>query len=86
MTNVLKNSNRALKNGAPAHIIVSDAALYGIHIKTQEILASIMDAVGFRNIEVIKLRSRGHRWILDKREGAEDGLGEYQIIGYAKHI
>jgi DNA modification methylase len=86
MTNVLKSSHKALRDGAPAHIIVSDAALYGIHIKTQEILASIMDAVGFCNIEVIKLRSRGHRWILDKREGAEDGLGEYQIIGYAKHI
>ncbi len=85
MTNVLKSSHKTLKDGAPAHIIVSDAALYGVHIRTQEILASIMDALGFCNIEVIKLRSRGHRWILDKREGAEDGLGEYQIIGYAKH-
>ncbi|MGD2248323.1 MAG: DNA methyltransferase [Candidatus Methanofastidiosia archaeon] len=85
MTHVLKNSHNVLKDGAAAHIIVADAALYGIHIRTQEILASIMDAVGFRDIEVIKLRSRGHRWVLDKREGTEDGLGEYQITGYAKH-
>lgn len=86
MANVLKSSHKALRNGATVHIIVSDAALYGIHIKTQEILASIMDAVGFHDIEVIKLRSRGHRWVLDKREGAEDGLGEYLIVGNAKHI
>ncbi len=85
MTNVLKNSHRILKDSAPTHIIVSDAALYGIHIRTQKILASIMEATGFQDIEVIKLRSRGNRWVLDKREGAEEGLGEYHIIGYAKH-
>jgi hypothetical protein len=85
MTHFLKNSHKVLKDGSAAHIIVADAALYGIHIKTQEIFASIMDTVGFCDIEVIKLRSRGHRWNLDKREGAEDGLGEYQITGYAKH-
>jgi len=85
ITNVLKCSNLVLRNNAPAHIIISDAAFYGTHIKTQEILAAIMEDIGFVNISIKKLRDRGSRWILDKREGTQEGLGEYQITGYADH-
>jgi hypothetical protein len=83
MTNVLKSAFAVLKPKSPAHIIVSDAALYGVHIKTQHILATIMDIIGYNNITITKLRSRGTRWQLKKREGSKEGLGEYHIRGYS---
>ncbi len=83
MTRVLKSAATALKPRAPVRIIVSDAALYGVHIRTQEVLATIMDSLCYDQIAIHKLRSRGHRWILDKREGAADGLGEYELIAVA---
>ena len=38
-----------------------------------------MNSIGFKNIKVTYLRKRGHRWILNKRDGAKEGLGEYYI-------
>ncbi len=83
MTDVLRSTTRVLKRNAPVHIIVSDAALYGIHIRTQVILAKIMETLGFTDLRIDKLRSRGTRWILEKREGSDEGLGEYHISSLA---
>lgn len=85
MTRVLGCAYTSMKNGARAHIIVADSALYGIHILTHEVLAKIMCDIGFGDIEIVKLRDRGTRWVLDKREGAKDGLGEFEIKATAIH-
>jgi len=76
---VLSHLFQALKNGGEVHWVVADAALYGVHIKTQIHTAEIMKEIGFSEIEVKLIRKRGHRWILNKRDGAKEGLGEYHI-------
>jgi len=83
MTSVLNSAHSKLKPQAPAHIIVSDAALYGVHIQTEKILGAIMEDIGFMKVSIKKLRERGTRWILNKREGSKEGLGEFQITAYA---
>ena len=85
MTRVLRGAYRSMRNGARTHIIVADSALYGIHILTHDILTNIMCNIGFGDVEIVKLRDRGTRWVLDKREGAKDGLGEFEIKATAIH-
>lgn len=80
MTRVLLEVQRCLTEGGAAHVVVADAAFYGIHVSTPQFLASSMSAMGFSNVQCIKLRDRGHRWILGKRDGSPTGLGEYHII------
>jgi DNA modification methylase len=81
MTEVLRECYRCLKPGAPIHVMVADAALYGVHISTPQFLAEILDHLGFRGTRCEFVRRRGHRWILSKREGSEKGLGEYHVFG-----
>lgn len=80
MTEVLKECHRCLKPGAPIHIMVADAALYGVHISTPQFLAEILEDLGFKNTCCDFVRKRGHRWILAKREGSDKGLGEYHVF------
>jgi len=79
MTRVLREALRCLKIGGRAHVVVADAAFYGIHVSTPQYLASIMTALGYDSVNCKKLRDRGHRWILEKRDGSPSGLGEYHI-------
>jgi len=79
MTRVLREALRCLKIGSSAHVVVADAAFYGIHVSTPQYLASIMTALGYDSVNCKKLRDRGHRWILEKRDGSPSGLGEYHI-------
>lgn len=81
MTEVLRECHRCLKPGAPMHIMVADAALYGVHISTPQFLTEILEDIGFRDTRCEFVRRRGHRWILAKREGSEKGLGEYHVFG-----
>jgi len=81
MTRVLLETQRCLNVGGTAHVVVADAALYGIHVSTPQFLASAMSDMGFTTVQCIKLRDRGHRWVLDKRDGSPTGLGEYHIVG-----
>jgi DNA modification methylase len=76
---VLLELFRCLKNGGEVYWVVADAALYGVHIKTHLHTAEIMKDIGFKDVKVEFIRKRGHRWILSKRDGAEEGLGEYYI-------
>lgn len=76
---VLSELYRSLKVGGEVHWVVADAALYGVHIKTHLHTATIMEDIGFTDVEVIFMRKRGHRWVLSKRDGAKEGLGEYHI-------
>jgi DNA modification methylase len=81
MQSVLKESLRVLRSGAPLHMMVSDAALYGIHLPAPQWLGEIMHEAGFKDVQCEMIRARGHRWILDKREGSTKGLGEYYLFG-----
>lgn len=79
MTRVLLEVQRSLATGGYAHVVVADAAFYGIHVSTPQFLASTMSEIGFQNVQCTKLRDRGHRWILSKRAGSPIGLGEYHV-------
>jgi hypothetical protein len=83
MTRVLRSALPALRSQAPVHLIVSDAALYGVHIQAPQVLGHILETLGFQAVQVSRLRERGMRWVLAKREGAEAGLGEYHISAVA---
>lgn len=83
MQNVLRECARTMKADAPFHMMVSDAALYGVYIPAPDWLGTIMKASGFTGVQVEMVRPRGHRWVLDKREGSERGLGEYYVFGRA---
>jgi len=79
MMEVLRECFRVLAPSRKFHMMVADAALYGVHIATPQILAALMLEIGFSDVTVNLIRKRGHRWILKKREGSATGLGEYEI-------
>jgi len=81
MTEVLTEAFRVMKSGAPIHIVVADAALYGVHISTPQLLGTCMEEIGFRDVNCALMRERGKRWTLAKREGSAIGLGEYHLSG-----
>ena len=79
MTRVLRECFRVMQLGAPMHIMIADSALYGVHVKAPQILSRILQDINFEGVECTLVRRRGHRWVLEKREGADEGLGEYHI-------
>jgi DNA modification methylase len=79
ITNVLRECFRCLRRGCPIHIMVADAALYGVHVSTPQFLCRTLELLGFRDASCSLVRHRGHRWILAKREGSKTGLGEYHV-------
>lgn len=78
---VIRECYRVLESGGAVNWVVSDAALYGTYVPTHQHTAVLMADAGFRGIEIHQLRKRGHRWKLDKRDGAPGRLGEYHIVG-----
>jgi DNA modification methylase len=84
MQRVIAELARVLLPDAPLHLLVADAALYGVHIHTERFLAMIMRQKGFDVVAVERLRSRGERWILEKREGSSTPLGEFHIYARRK--
>ena len=80
MQSVLTECYRVLRAQGALDLVVSDAALYGVHIHTESILRDLMLQCGFTSVEVIRLRNRGDRWVLAKRTGAKEPLGEFHII------
>ena len=79
MQRILRECFRCMGSGSRIDIVIGDAALYGIHVSTPQLLGAIMAEVGFRHIALDKLRSRGTRWKLSKRDGSPVGLGEYNL-------
>jgi hypothetical protein len=79
MTAVLRECWRCLRQGARIHLMVADAALYGVHVSTPQLLCETLREVGFREASCAFVRKRGHRWVLSKREGSKQGLGEYHV-------
>lgn len=83
MQSVIRECRRVLSSGSPFHMMVSDAALYGVHLPAPQWLAQIMRESGYTDVECEMVRPRGHRWVLEKREGSATGLGEYHVYGRA---
>lgn len=83
MQSVIRECRRVLSSGSPFHMMVSDAALYGVHLPAPQWLAQIMRESGYTDVECEMVRPRGHRWVLEKREGSATGLGEYHVYGKA---
>lgn len=81
MQTIFQNCFRILRRGSPIHVIIGDAYLYGIHIPTGEVMKDILAEIGFIDLELRLIRTRGTRWILAKREGAGTPIGEYEIYG-----
>ncbi len=83
MKQIMSETHRVLKLGAGFHMMVSDSALYGVHIPAPQWLAKILVECGFRDVGCELVRSRGNRWALKKREGSPQGLGEYYVFAQA---
>jgi DNA modification methylase len=79
MSTIINEIYRVLDKNSIFNMIVADSALYGVHIKTDKLLAKLMKYHGFEIININLIRKRGTRWILNKREGAKEGLGDYHI-------
>ena len=84
IADVIRECHRVLTPKGRLNWVVSDAALYGTYIPTHEHTAALLASVGFKQIEVHQLRKRGHRWKLEKRDGAPGRLGEYHVVGVKK--
>lgn len=79
ITAVFRECYRCMAKGAPIHIMVADAALYGVHISAPQFIGDILEEIGFDKVTCSLVRTRGYRWILKKRDGSKQGLGEYHI-------
>ena len=79
MADILRECYRVMKHGAPIHVMIADAALYGVHVSAPQLLADLLGDIGFDDVSCSLVRRRGHRWILTKREGSKKGLGEYHV-------
>ncbi len=80
LADILRECYRCMKKNAAIHIMVADAALYGIHISAPQFIAHLLETIGYRQATCDLIRKRGHRWILDKRDGSKRGLGEYHVF------
>lgn len=56
---ILKEMKRVMKKGSHSLVVLGDSGLYGIHVKTDEIIGRIGASLGLRlvNIEVLRKRS-----------------------------
>ena len=79
LSDIFREAYRCLSPGGTTHIMISDAALYGIHISAPQVLAEILESLGYIDCSCSLVRKRGHRWLLDKRDGSPIGLGEYLV-------
>lgn len=79
MQSVFRELRRVLRPKSPVHLVVADAALYGVHIQTEKLLAKLMLENSLEVVKIETLRTRGSRWCLEKRQGTDKGLGEFHI-------
>ena len=80
MRDVLIHCYNALTSNGEVHIVLSDAAFYGIHISTEKYIQMLLNSIGFKSSRIELMRSRGDRWLLDKRKQTSKKLGEYEIV------
>jgi DNA modification methylase len=78
MQSVIQELQRVLRPNSSLHMIVGDAALYGVYIQADMLLGQLLQENGFEILKIEKLRNRGDRWVLEKRQGGSK-LGEFHI-------
>lgn len=59
---VLQQTSRWTRPGAEVRLVVGDSAPYGVHVDTPRLLSELGEAAGLLRVEVMPMRSRGHRW------------------------
>ncbi|NDJ61385.1 MAG: site-specific DNA-methyltransferase [Chloroflexi bacterium] len=59
---VLKETYRVLVPNAKFYLVLGDSAPYGVHIPTEQIIAQLAQAIGFREREFLEFRKRGGKW------------------------
>lgn len=62
ITQVLGETHRVMKRNSHTIWIVGDSAPYGVFIPTDEYIAEIALAIGFREAKIQQLRTRGDKW------------------------
>lgn len=62
ITQVLRDTYRVMKRGGSSIWIVGDSAPYGVFVPTDDYIAEIGLAAGFRAAKVQQLRTRGDKW------------------------
>jgi hypothetical protein len=62
MLRVIKQIFAYLNKGSDFVLVLGDSAPYGVYIPTDEILGKLGLAVGFSNMKVEELRTRGDKW------------------------
>ncbi|MCC7163910.1 MAG: hypothetical protein IT331_15550 [Anaerolineae bacterium] len=62
ITQVLNDTYRVMKRGGNSIWIVGDSAPYGVFVPTDDYIAEIGLAAGFREAKVQQLRTRGDKW------------------------
>ena len=62
MLRVIQGVYRLLRTGQPFILVLGDSAPYGIHIRTDEIIAELALAVGFSTCHIQVIRARGGKW------------------------
>lgn len=67
MAEVLANSLALLRPGGKLMMVLGDSAHYGVHVPTDEIVARLALAIGYRAPSLHKLRSRGTKWAAVRR-------------------
>ena len=62
MLKVVKEVYNSLRKGAPFILVLGDSAPYGVHIATDEIIATMALDIGFSSANTETLRTRGDKW------------------------
>ena len=62
MLKVIQGAYKILKKGAPFILVLGDSAPYGVHIRTDEIIAELALSVGFSEFDIEVIRTRGDKW------------------------
>ena len=59
---IIKNTYRYLKEGGVFVLVLGDSAPYGVHIPTEQYIAELGKAIGFKSYDIEELRTRGGKW------------------------
>ena len=63
MLKVIQQAYLILKPGGHFILVLGDSAPYGVHVRTDELIGELAEAVGFAGFEVEVIRTRGDKWL-----------------------
>ena len=62
MLQVIRAAYAVLKPGRQFVLVLGDSAPYGVHVRTDEIIGELAQAVGFSGYSIEVIRARGDKW------------------------